>query len=114
MNEKPFHLSGREKLVLIWRFLRPCVWLFVGGLVCACLDTAFLAVTPQIIRVTVDSILGSAPQSILPAAWLAYLRAAPRRALWLAAGAVVLAAALRSVFGFGQRCAIRSMSTSSI
>ena len=103
MTEKPFHLTGREKLALIWRFLGPCVGLFVGGLVCACLDTGFLALTPQIIRVTVDSILGTTPQSILPAAWLAYLRADVIRALWLAAGAVLLAAALRSVFGFGQR-----------
>ncbi len=103
MDEKPFHLAPRAKMGLIWRFLRPCVWLFLGGLVCACLDTACHAVTPQIIRVTVDSILGSEPQTFLPQSVLAALRADPARALWWAAGAVLAAAALRGAFGFGQR-----------
>lgn len=103
MSEKPFHLTAREKFSLVWRFLRGCVWLLVGGLLCAFLDTAFHALTPQIIRVTVDSILGDAPQRFLPAAWLAAMRADPLRALWLAAGAVLAAAAARGVFGFGQR-----------
>ncbi len=104
MSEKTFHLSPRAKLALVWRFLRGCVWLFLGGLVCACLDTACHAVTPQIIRVTVDSILGTEPQTFLPQSVLAALRADPARALWWAAGAVLAAAALRGVFGFAQRC----------
>ncbi len=103
MDEKPFRLSARAKAALVWRFLRPCVWLFAGGLLSAFADTACHALTPQIIRVTVDSILGDKPQDFVPPALLAALRADPARALWWAAGAVLAAAALRGVFGFLQR-----------
>ena len=67
----------------------------------------FNALTPQIIRITVDSILGSEPlelpgflQGLIPAE---QLRANPLDSLWWAAGAVLLAAALRGLSGYGQR-----------
>ena len=85
-------LSRREKLALIGKYLRPCWGHFAAALLCACLAMVFNALTPQIIRLTVDSILGpETPQ--LPGflmSWLnwAALEAQPLRALWWAAAAV--------------------------
>ena len=75
MEEKQstFKLSGREKAGLIWHYLRPCWGHFAAALLCACLSMALNALTPQIIRITVDSILGS-EEAKLPA--LVQLRAA--------------------------------------
>ncbi len=63
MEEKQstFKLSGREKAGLIWHYLRPCWGHFAAALLCACLAMVFNALTPQIIRITVDSILGTEP-----------------------------------------------------
>lgn len=54
-------LSRREKLSLIGKYLRPCWGHFAAALLCACLAMVFNALTPQIIRITVDSILGTEP-----------------------------------------------------
>ena len=100
-------LSRREKLSLIGKYLRPCWGHFAAALLCACLAMVFNALTPQIIRITVDSILGpETPQ--LPGflmSWLnwAALEAQPLRALWWAAAAVLLTALLRGVCSYGQR-----------
>ena len=51
-------LPGREKLALILRPLRGNVHFFAFALTCACLGMIFNALTPQIIKVTVDSVLG--------------------------------------------------------
>ena len=48
-------LSRREKLALIGKYLRPCWGHFAAALLCACLAMVFNALTPQIIRLTVDS-----------------------------------------------------------
>ena len=95
-KETHFKLSGREKANMILRYLRGNLWFFVSAILFACLGMVFNALTPQIIRVTVDSILGNEPAE-LPAAVerflpLEALRADPIRALWIAVGAVVLAA----------------------
>ena len=55
--ETSFKLSRREKTDLILRYLRRCLGLFSVALVCACLSMVLNAVTPQIIKITVDSIL---------------------------------------------------------
>ena len=46
-----------EKVQLIVRFLRGSIHYFVVALLCACLGMVFNALTPQVIRLTVDSIL---------------------------------------------------------
>ena len=89
-------LSRREKLSLIGKYLRPCWGHFAAALLCACLAMVFNALTPQIIRLTVDSILGPETPK-LPGflmSWLnwAALEAQPLRALWWAAAAVLLTA----------------------
>ena len=100
-------LSRREKLALIGKYLRPCWGHFAAALLCACLAMVFNALTPQIIRLTVDSILGPETPK-LPGfliSWLnwAALEAQPLRALWWAAAAVLLTALLRGVCSYGQR-----------
>ena len=59
-------IPWREKVQLIVRFLRGSIHYFVVALLCACLGMVFNALTPQVIRLTVDSILG-AEQPSLPA-----------------------------------------------
>ena len=78
MEEKQstFKLSGREKAGLIWHYLRPCWGHFAAALLCACLSMALNALTPQIIRITVDSILGS-EEAKLPALLLRVLPRVP-------------------------------------
>ena len=105
--EPNFKLSGRQKTGLITRYLRNCWYFFAFGLLFACLSMALNALTPQIIRLTVDSILGDkAPE--IPAfvlEWLRWdtLRQEPVRALWMAAIGVMAVAVLRGVCSFGQR-----------
>ena len=90
--------------------MRPVWGCFLLGLLFAMLGMAFNALTPQIIRVTVDSILGAEdarlPAWLLGALGFADLRAEPGRALWLAAAAVTVSAALRAVCGYGQRVSL--------
>ena len=105
--EPNFKLSGQQKTGLITRYLRSCWHFFAIGLLFACLSMALNALTPQIIRLTVDSILGDkAPE--IPAVvleWLQWdtLRQQPVRALWMAAIGVMSVAVLRGMCSFGQR-----------
>lgn len=105
--ETTFKLSGKEKSRLIWKFLRPVVWYFVIALTCACLAMVFNALTPQIIKITVDSILGTQdpdlPKFVLRYITVDGLRQKPIQALWLAASGVMLTAFLRGICSFGQR-----------
>ncbi len=100
-------LSRREKIALVLRHLEGCWGFFLGAILLAYMNTACNALVPQIIGVTVDSVLGTKEpdlpgvvQALLP---LEQLRADPYRALWTAAGAVVLAAAVRGLCIFGMR-----------
>lgn len=105
--EPQLKLARGEKLRLIHRFLRGSLHHFLLAIFFACLGMVFNALTPQIIRITVDSILGGEPLE-LPGSLQAYipttlLQSDPLHALWWAAGAVLLAAALRGLSGYGQR-----------
>lgn len=57
-------IPWREKVQLIVRFLRGSIHYFVVALLCACLGMVFNALTPQVIRLTVDSILGAEQPSL--------------------------------------------------
>ena len=97
--ETQFRLPKREKLGLVARYLRGNVGFFAAALLCACLSMVCNALTPQIIRITVDSVLGQEgvelPGPLEGLIRLDWLRANPIRALLIAAGAVVAIAALR-------------------
>ncbi len=100
-------LSRREKTSLVMTYLRPVLGFFIAALVCACLSMVFNALTPQIIRITVDSVLDTEPVDLPQglARWvqLEDLRAEPVRALWIAALGVMATAVLRGICSFGQR-----------
>ena len=100
-------LTGRGKAKLVTRYLRPVVWLFALGLLMSLFSQIFNALIPQIVRVTVDSILGTEepqlPALIADTLPLEALRSDPAMALLWAAGAVVIFAVLRGVAIFGQR-----------
>ena len=97
--------SKPGKAALIWRFLRPSAGLFVAALLFSMLGTVFTAATPQIIRLTVDSVIGGAPYA-LPA-WvteLLGLGTAPLlRALLLAGAAILVASALSGLCNYFAR-----------
>ena len=90
---------------VVFRFVRSNLWLFGLGLLCSVLNTAFNSLTPQIIRLTVDSIIGSGE---LPA-WLENLGVGqmaaddPAKMLLLAAAAVLITAILSGIFSFFAR-----------
>ena len=99
--EPVFKLSGREKTSLVLRYLRGCWSFFVLGLLCNCVSSLLGALTPQIIRISVDSVLGEEPPA-LPAFLQQLLRwetltAEPMRALICAALAVMAVAVLLAV-----------------
>ena len=100
-------LSRRDKISLILRHLQGNQGYFAGAIFLAYMNTVCNALIPQIISVTVDSVLGTKepnlPRPIEQLLPLEQLRADPYRALWLAAGAVVLAAAIRGICIYGMR-----------
>ena len=89
-------LPGREKTGIILRYLRGNWGFFAAAIALAYGNTICNAVIPQIIRVTVDSVLADGepglPAVLLRLLPLEALRADPLKALWMAAGAVALAA----------------------
>ena len=105
MKEEKLTGSGKAKLVV--RYLRPVAWLFALGLLMSLFSQVFNALIPQIVRVTVDSVLGTEkpqlPAALAGALPIEALRADPAMALAWAAGAVVLFAVLRGFAIFGQR-----------
>lgn len=54
---------------MLWTFSEKCRWLFVTALLGSVLNTVFNTVTPQILRLTVDSVIGGAPFDLPPLFW---------------------------------------------
>ncbi len=105
--EPQFHLSRHEKTTLVMTYLRPVLGFFAIALLSACLGMVFNALTPQIIKITVDSILAPEPEALpkwmQPWLSLEALRSDKGRALLMAALAVAAMAILRGLCSFGQR-----------
>ena len=102
------HASRPGRGGLIWHFLKGSRFFFVLCMVCAALSALADMVTPQIVRVSVDQVIGGASadslsprvQNILEAAGgTAYLRTN----LWIPALAVVAAALVKAVSQYGFR-----------
>ena len=106
-EQTAFKLSAAGKARLVARYLRGSWAHFALALLLSWLGMAFNALTPQVIGLTVDSVLGT--QAPRMPAWLLNLlqwdalRAQPLRALRIAALAVLATALARGVCTFGQR-----------
>ena len=105
--ETHFKLPRREKLALILRFLRGNLGFMIATVLCSCASMVFHAMTPQIIGLTVDSVLGDeTPEAtawLLRVIPLESLRSDPLRALWAAAIAIVIAEGIHCLFTYGRR-----------
>lgn len=95
----------QSKRALIWRFVRPYLWIFALTMVFSMGNTVFSSLTPQVVRVAVDSILGGEPfpkvvTALAPGALLA---AAPMTQLLAAAGFLLVVAVLSGLCTYGSR-----------
>ena len=98
--------KGRGKLIL--RFLKGSKAFFILCMICAALSALADMITPQIIRVTVDNILGSAPTNTLspPVRGMLDAFGGPeklRGSLWIMALAVVAVAVVKVASQYGFR-----------
>ena len=98
--------KGRGKL--IWQFLKGSKALFILCMCCAALSALAEMVIPQIIRVTVDNVVGGAPVKDLARPVQTLLSAAGgteviRQKLWLAGLGVILVALVSAVARYGFR-----------
>ena len=94
---------------LMAKFLKGNLLFFATALLCSVLSTVCNSLTPQVISVTVDSVLGTEDYT-LPAVLQAFtsldwLRANPGQTLLLAAGAIILASLIGGLGNFGTRTA---------
>lgn len=94
---------------LMAKFLKGNLLFFATALLCSVLSTVCNSLTPQVISVTVDSVLGTEDYT-LPAVLQAFtsldwLRANPGQTLLLAAGAIIIAALIGGLGNFGTRTA---------
>ena len=100
--------EGRGKL--IWRFLKGSKALFILCMCCAALSALAEMVIPQIIRVTVDNVIGGAPVKDLARPVQSVLRVLGgteilRQKLWLTGLGVILVATVSAVARYGFRVA---------
>lgn len=101
---------------LIWYFLKGSVGIFIAALIFAMLNTAFNAVTPQIIRIAVDFIIGG--QSVDLPRWIERIysiqnaRSDPAHSLLLAAAAILLVAVLSGICNYISRMGVAKASES--
>lgn len=105
--EPHFKLSPRDKAGMILHYLKGCKGFFGLTLLFSCLGMTLNAAMPQIIKITVDSILGTEtpelPQWVLNLLRFESLQNNLGKALWIAAAAVLVVAILRGLCAYGQR-----------
>ena len=94
---------------LMAKFLKGNLLFFATALLCSVLSTVCNSLTPQVISVTVDSVLGTEDYT-LPAVLRAFtsldwLRENPGQTLLLAAGAIIIASLIGGLGNFGTRTA---------
>ncbi len=97
-----------ERGKLLWRFLKGSKALFLLCMCCAALSALAEMVIPQIIRVTVDNVIGDAPVKDLARPVQAVLRAIGgteilRQKLWLSAVFVMAVAVVSAAMRYGFR-----------
>lgn len=94
-----------SKRALVWRFVRPYLWIFALTLICSMGNTVLGSLTPQVVRVAVDCVLGSEPFPAIVSATAppALLAAAPMTQLVAAAGFLLIVAVLSGLCTYGSR-----------
>ena len=94
-----------SKRALVWRFVRPYLWIFALTLICSMGNTVLGSLTPQVVRVAVDCVLGSEPfpGAVTALAPPSLLAAAPRTQLIAAAGFLLVVAVLSGLCTYGSR-----------
>ena len=94
-----------SKRALVWRFVRPYLWIFALTLICSMGNTVLGSLTPQVVRVAVDCVLGSEPfpGAVTATAPPALLAAAPMTQLVAAAGFLLIVAVLSGLCTYGSR-----------
>ena len=94
-----------SKQALIGRFLRPCLWIFALTLAFSMGNTVLSSLTPQVVRVAVDSILGGEPlpRVVTALAPKSLLDAGPMTQLLAAAAFLMVVAVLSGVCTYGSR-----------
>lgn len=97
--------TGKAKLIV--RFLKGHLHLFAAAFVFSMLNTVFNAVTPQIIRLTADSVIGkeqwNLPEWLVSALNLDMLKEDYMRALLFAGAAVLLSSVLGGICSYISR-----------
>jgi ATP-binding cassette subfamily B protein len=101
---------------IIRRFMKGCWALFAAALLFSMLNTALNTLTPQIIRVTVDSVIGGGafdlPAQVVRAFSLEQARGDPSGALLIAAAGVLLVSLLSGLCGYLSRMGLAKSSES--
>ena len=94
-----------SKRALVWRFVRPYLWIFALTLICSMGNTVLSSLTPQVVRVAVDCVLGSEPfpGAVTALAPPSLLAAAPMTQLFSAAGFLLVVAVLSGLCTYGSR-----------
>ena len=94
-----------SKRALVWRFVRPYLWIFALTLICSMGNTVLSSLTPQVVRVAVDCVLGSEPfpGAVTALAPPSLLAAAPMTQLISAAGFLLVVAVLSGLCTYGSR-----------
>ena len=94
-----------SKRALVWRFVRPYLWIFALTLICSMGNTVLSSLTPQVVRVAVDCVLGSEPfpGAVTALAPPSLLAAAPMTQLFAAAGFLLIVAVLSGLCTYGSR-----------
>ena len=97
---------GRGKLIM--QFLKGSKAFFIICMICAAVSALMDMLTPQIIRITVDNVLGKAPPEMLNPVIQKMMDTAGgieklRTNLWILAAAVVAVAIIKSAAQYGFR-----------
>ena len=105
---KKTHFSRPGRSGLIWHFLKGSRTFFVLCMVCAALSALADMVTPQIVRISVDQVIGGASADSLSPGVRDMLEAAGgaaylRTNLWIPALAIVAAALVKAASQYGFR-----------
>ena len=95
----------QSKRALIWRFLKPYAWIFALTLALSMANTVLGSLTPQVVRVAVDSILGgeALPEVVTALLPASVTQAQPMTQLLCAAAFLLAVAVLSGLCTYGSR-----------